>query len=251
MTYALGVSAAGVDSGLIDSVSGNHVFLFLESGQVVGREGTSAATAVGGPIDFTILVAANGDVTLTQLRAVHELTPEGTPPGDSSEAIHLDSATNLVTLTATITDKDGDHQAATIDLGKQVTFNDDGPTIVVNTSTEPTLVVDESFLTAATNGIDGTTPNVANTVKTGDFSGAFTAVQGADGVLAAAVGTVKLSRTPADAQVVYRHADETQSHELRGNQVDLPTGNYVFTARAPLAPAGVATSPCVAWLMST
>jgi hypothetical protein len=57
-------------------------------------------------------------------------------------------------------------------------------------------------------------------------------VQGGDGVLAAAVGTVKLSRTPADAQVVYRRADETQNHELRGNQADLPPGNYVFTARA-------------------
>ena len=64
-------------------------------------------------------------------------------------------------------------------------------------------------------------------------AGRTVAVLGGDGVLAAAIGTVKLSRTPADAQVVYRHADETQSHELRGNQVDLPTGNYVFTARAP------------------
>ena len=64
-------------------------------------------------------------------------------------------------------------------------------------------------------------------------AGRTVAVVGADGVLAAAVGTVKLSRTPADAQVVYRRADETQSHELRGNQADLPTGNYVFTARAP------------------
>jgi len=65
------------------------------------------------------------------------------------------------------------------------------------------------------------------------IAGRTVAVLGGDGVLAAAIGTVKLSRTPADAQVVYRHADETQSHELRGNQVDLPTGNYVFTARAP------------------
>jgi hypothetical protein len=64
-------------------------------------------------------------------------------------------------------------------------------------------------------------------------AGRTVAVLGADGVLAAAVGTVKLSRAPADAQVVYRRADETQSHELRGNQADLPTGNYVFTARAP------------------
>ena len=64
-------------------------------------------------------------------------------------------------------------------------------------------------------------------------AGRTVAVLGGEGVLAAAVGTVKLSRAPADAQVVYRRADETQSHELRGNQADLPTGNYVFTARAP------------------
>jgi len=65
------------------------------------------------------------------------------------------------------------------------------------------------------------------------IAGRTVAVLGADGALAAAVGTVKLSRTPADAQVVYRRADETQNHELRVNQADLPTGNYVFTARAP------------------
>jgi len=63
-------------------------------------------------------------------------------------------------------------------------------------------------------------------------AGRTVAVLGGDGVLAAAIGTVRLSRTPADASVVYRRADETQSHELRGNQVDLPPGNYVFTARA-------------------
>ncbi len=64
-------------------------------------------------------------------------------------------------------------------------------------------------------------------------AGRTVAVLGGDATLAAAVGTVKLSRTPADAQVVYRRADETQNHELRGNQVDLPTGSYVFIARAP------------------
>jgi hypothetical protein len=59
------------------------------------------------------------------------------------------------------------------------------------------------------------------------------AVAGADVALAAAVGTVRLSRTPADATVVYRRAEETQNRELRGNQADLPPGNYVFIARAP------------------
>src|SRR5205814_7139962 len=39
LTFALSVSASGVDSGLIDSQTGNHVFLFLENGHVVGREG--------------------------------------------------------------------------------------------------------------------------------------------------------------------------------------------------------------------
>ena len=55
---------------------------------------------------------------------------------------------------------------------------------------------------------------------------------GGDAVLAATTGTVRLTRTPADAAVVYRRADETQGHELKLNQVDLPAGNYIFTARA-------------------
>ena len=54
----------------------------------------------------------------------------------------------------------------------------------------------------------------------------------ADVVLVAAVGTVRLTRTPADAAVVYRRADETQAHDLRANQAELPPGSYVFTARA-------------------
>lgn len=55
---------------------------------------------------------------------------------------------------------------------------------------------------------------------------------GGDVVLASAVGTLRLTRTPADASVVYRRADENQTHELRGNQMELPPGNYLFTAKA-------------------
>jgi hypothetical protein len=64
-------------------------------------------------------------------------------------------------------------------------------------------------------------------------AGQTVALLGDDVVLAAAVGTVRLTRTPADAAVVYRRADETQAHDLRGNQVELPPGNYIFTAKAP------------------
>ena len=64
-------------------------------------------------------------------------------------------------------------------------------------------------------------------------AGKAVALSGADVVLAATIGTVRLTRTPADAAVVYRRAEETQTHEAKGNQLDLPPGSYVFTARAP------------------
>src|SRR5206468_8470220 len=73
----------------------------------------------------------------------------------------------------------GDTANAHIDLGSRVSFHDDGPSITAS-GTGPSIFVDESFLTAATNGIDGSTPNLASTTTTGNFSGAFTSVQGAD-----------------------------------------------------------------------
>src|SRR4029079_13463605 len=115
-----------------------------------------------------------GVVTFTEYRAVTQ--PFGTNP-DGGEGVTLTAG--IVNLTATITDKDGDFQTASIDLGRQLTIQDDGPTITAIGS-GPTLTVDESFLTAATNGIDGSTPNLANTHTTGDFSTAFTPGQGAD-----------------------------------------------------------------------
>ncbi len=63
-------------------------------------------------------------------------------------------------------------------------------------------------------------------------AGKTVALLGGDAVLAAATGTVRLTRTPVDASVVYRRADETQGHDLKVNQMDLPAGNYIFTARA-------------------
>jgi hypothetical protein len=63
-------------------------------------------------------------------------------------------------------------------------------------------------------------------------AGQTIALGGSDVVLAAALGSVKLTRTPADAAVAYHRADEQQTHELKENQLDLPPGTYVFTARA-------------------
>ena len=58
-------------------------------------------------------------------------------------------------------------------------------------------------------------------------------LSGADVVLASANGTIRLARNPASATITYRRGDETESHEARGNQIDLPPGSYVFSASAP------------------
>jgi hypothetical protein len=56
---------------------------------------------------------------------------------------------------------------------------------------------------------------------------------GADVVLAASNGTIRLARNPAAANITYRRADETESHEANESQLDLPPGTYVFSASAP------------------
>ncbi|WP_436159924.1 DUF5801 repeats-in-toxin domain-containing protein [Mesorhizobium sp. LjRoot246] len=176
VAYALSITGGnGTASGLTDAQTGQSDVLVLNAvtGAIEGHVGS-----VGGALAFVIAVdPATGIVTLTQDRSVKEGSADS--PTDSSEGISLNS--NLVTLTATIADKDGDTANAHIDLGKQVSFLDDGPAIAVNQQfTQPALSVDESYLTAATNGINGSTPSLALTHTTGDFSGAFTWVQGAD-----------------------------------------------------------------------
>ena len=56
---------------------------------------------------------------------------------------------------------------------------------------------------------------------------------GADVVLAAANGAIRLTRNPASATIIYRRGDEAESHEARGNQIELPAGSYAFSASAP------------------
>ena len=103
-------------------------------------------------------------VTLSDFRSVHQGSPD--TPTDISEGISLNSVANLVTLTATITDGDGDHhgnhrpwQAAELPGRRS-----EHPFVVPDEEQQlPFLVVDESFLTAATNGVDGRLRIYANT----------------------------------------------------------------------------------------
>ncbi|EJT82962.1 hypothetical protein PPS11_41510 [Pseudomonas putida S11] len=69
-----------------------------------------------------------------------------------------------MTLTATKTDKDGDSAQATLNIGQNLVFKDDGPSIST-TGTEPVLTVDETDLT---------------TNATQSFAANFTSAFGAD-----------------------------------------------------------------------
>ena len=64
-------------------------------------------------------------------------------------------------------------------------------------------------------------------------AGQAVVLAGADVVLAAANGAIRLTRNPASATITYRRGDEAESHEARGNQIELPAGNYTFSASAP------------------
>ena len=104
----------GVDSGLVDTLSGDTIYLFLEGGKVVGRVGLddNGGADAGGAVAFTISVDADsGEVTLEQDRAVVHDDP--TDPAETGASAAALTAANLVTLTATITDGDGDTDIAT------------------------------------------------------------------------------------------------------------------------------------------
>jgi VCBS repeat-containing protein len=149
-TYSLSVQNA--NSGLVDTATGEAVLLSLNGSVIEGR------TAGTGELVFTLSVNAAGTVTLDQQRAVVH------PTSDADEAKYLGAG--HVSLTLTVVDKDGDSASGAVDIGKVISFKDDGPSISAGQAGVASLEVDETSL-----GIDATT----------DFSGAFTSSYGADG----------------------------------------------------------------------
>ncbi|TPL05668.1 MULTISPECIES: DUF5801 repeats-in-toxin domain-containing protein [unclassified Mesorhizobium] len=156
ITYALSVVAGA--SGLFDTLSGQAVNLSVNAGVVEGK------TAVGGDLVFTVSVDPSGQVTLNQIRSV--IHDPNLGPNDT-EILATD---DLIKLTATITDKDGDTASAVLNIGQNLVFTDDAPTIVKPFDADP-----------ATPGIQTpeTLQNVIGTPATGDFKYSI----GADGRL--------------------------------------------------------------------
>jgi T1SS-143 domain-containing protein len=152
LSYNLGVASSGANSGLVDTATNQNILLYLESGNIVGRVGSSA-----GAISFTVNVDTNGIVTLDQQRAIkHAIT---TNPDDSTNI----SNSNLITLSALATDFDGDTATQSVNIADKLIFKDDGPdavndnggTIAEKTTTTGNVLTNDVF------GADGAgTPKI-------------------------------------------------------------------------------------------
>jgi hypothetical protein len=123
---------ADTTTSVVDTLTGNTVFLFDESGDIVGREGIDVADAASGDIVFTLTVnATTGAVTQTQSRAVQHSTT------DTEAAYDVDVINGIdadVLLRGTLSDGETVADTATdfTNIADNISFTDDGPVVNVD-----------------------------------------------------------------------------------------------------------------------
>jgi VCBS repeat-containing protein len=195
VAYALGITGGnGTASGLTDVATGLSIVLVNNAGVIEGHVGNAA-----GALAFTVSIDGAGTVTLDQIRAVTHPNPAN--PDDSVTLAN----DNLVTVTATVTDKDGDTASAVLNFGQNLNFEDDGPSINAN-GTQPNLIVDETVL--ATNA-------------SASFASVFTPTFGADGPLDADHNGI------ADAGAVTYALGITGGNGTASGLTDVATGQSI------------------------
>lgn len=147
--FELNLSKDGVDSGL-DATAGGDIRLYKDAdGNVLG--------VANGVTVFKVSVnAGSGSVTLVQYEAIAH---GNTSNHDELALIRA----GVLKLGVTVYDKDGDSHSASLDLGKVVGFEDDGPSAGI---TKAAYALDDEGLP---NGING---------GEGDVTGANTTVSG-------------------------------------------------------------------------
>ncbi|MFM5582270.1 DUF5801 repeats-in-toxin domain-containing protein [Aeromonas veronii] len=171
-SYSLSIQ--NVNSGLIDTTTGEQIRLVMNGSTIEGR------TITTGQLVFNLSVDGSGKVTLDQLRAIEH------PTSDPDEVKFLGSG--HISLTLTVTDKDGDHTSGRLDIGKVISFKDDGPSISANAVVQ----LDDDALAGGIAGGSGDDPNAVN------VSGILGHSFGADGA-----GSVQWLTTGAPAGFTY------------------------------------------------
>ncbi|MGY4047604.1 DUF5801 repeats-in-toxin domain-containing protein, partial [Aeromonas piscicola] len=144
---------------------------------------------------FRISVASNGTVTLTQSAELDHL-PEDVDNSNDNNLISLASGKVLLSATVTVVDGDNDTATGTVsaDLGGNIRFEDDVPSVTIN-------AVADGSITLTTQ--DAQTIGSASDTATGSFAAAFLAAAvpsyGADGPGTTTVGSYSLSVTDSNS----------------------------------------------------
>ncbi len=185
ITYDLDVKSAGIDSGLIDVASGKPIYLFENAdGTVEGRVG-NAATGLADPngaIAFTVSVnPITAEVTLDQILPIKQIVTN-----DPNDAANL-TASDLITLTAMVTDGDNDTTSAQLPIGNTLSFHDDGPSVNVGAIDPTGLGLITQDAETAGPAFDTASANYASA-----FQSAVNPVYGADGAGSAVVSGYSL-----------------------------------------------------------
>ncbi len=210
--------ANGTASGLT-SLNGTSINLYNEGGSIVGRVG-----AANGAIAFTVTLTGS-TVALTQYLAIKH--PNTNDPDDAKSA-----TANLIYVTLSATDGDGDVAKATSSNALSLSFKDDGP----SAGTIITVQLDDDALQG---GLAGGVGDDADSVNA---TGILPHSYGTDGagstLLTGATGPTGLGFT-------YVTAPDGLSVTVlqNGNAVvkivltDATSGSYTVTQLAPIAHA--------------
>ena len=196
LNYALSLTVAeGTSSGLASN--GATIRLYINGNVITGSTAGSEGGVNSGNTIFTITVNGSGVVTLTQFAEIdHPNNGDTSAPYDDQFAV-LDTGLVRLTASATITDQEGDSatDSAFIDLGGNIRFADDGPSLDVTATNEANVV-----LTTQDAETDGVPTSQDTAVSAANFSGVFAIASqsfGADGPGTAPVLGYALSLTVA------------------------------------------------------
>ena len=158
----------GAFSGL-SATDGGIIKLYSYGDDVVGKDAS-------GDIVFRLHMNENsGDLALWQYEAINH-----GPDGNDHDALK-ELADGVLKVKVTVFDKDGDYDKAYVDLGKVISFEDDGPKAVVDHNALPdVLVLDETRPIGSDSSGGGLPYGLA--VQAADFSDNFSAPDfGSDG----------------------------------------------------------------------
>ncbi|HKS19362.1 MAG TPA: DUF5801 repeats-in-toxin domain-containing protein, partial [Bradyrhizobium sp.] len=269
LSYTLSLVTAGANSHLASQ--GHDIFLYDVGGVIVGSTALGApATVTDASVVFSLSVNSSGVVTLTQYQQIdHPIASDPHPTDAPFNDQFAELADGLVNLTAsaTIVDKDLDSKtdSATIDLGGNIRFADDGPSA---SATVASTVLDDEAQPLGINGgpDDQVGANVLTTsgdlVATGggdgfksfEFSDASLSVTNSAGATSSALSIIYVDPTThlatTEAITTQWVANASGGGTLYGLTVGghysttaAPAftltvdsaGHYVFTANAPLS----------------